>query len=151
MALWFFHKVVWFVLAAMFEGILLPSNMAAKSTFCLYLVKRLIVALRCAVNGTTSSFQQFSLMFRCKVSVQKEVIHSFIKSHFRHMTSYKLTHLKKMVRIWKTKSLLFCLRYDPLIVFLKAKSYNFHFHENDVTWPLSANGLLKIALMVYLS
>ena len=26
--------------------------------------------------------------------------------------------------------------------FLKAKSYNFHFHKNDVTWPLSANGLL---------
>ena len=25
--------------------------------------------------------------------------------------------------------------------FLKAKSCNFHFHKNDVTWPLSANGL----------
>ena len=24
----------------------------------------------------------------------------------------------------------------------KAKSCNFHFHKNDVTWPLSANGLL---------
>ena len=60
------------------------------------------------------------------------------------MTSYELTHFKKMVRVWKTKSLLFCLRYDPLIVFLKAKSYNFHFHENDVTWPLSANGLLSL-------
>ena len=24
--------------------------------------------------------------------------------------------------------------------FLKAKSYNFHFHKNDVTWPLSAKG-----------
>ena len=47
------------VLAAMLEGILLPSNMAAKTTFCLYLVKRLIVTLRCAVNVTTSSFQQF--------------------------------------------------------------------------------------------
>ena len=35
MALWFFNKVVWFVLAAMLEGILLPSNMAAKTTFCL--------------------------------------------------------------------------------------------------------------------
>ena len=30
--------------------ILLPSNMAAKTTFCLHLVKRLIVMLRCAVN-----------------------------------------------------------------------------------------------------
>ena len=32
---------------------------AAKTTFCLYLVKRLIVTLRCAENVTTSSFQQF--------------------------------------------------------------------------------------------
>ena len=33
-----FNKVVSFVLAAMLEGILLPSNMAAKTTFCLDLV-----------------------------------------------------------------------------------------------------------------
>ena len=57
MALWFFNKVLWFVLAAMLEVILLPSNMAAKTSFCLYPVKRLIVTLRCAVNVTTSSFQ----------------------------------------------------------------------------------------------
>ena len=54
-----FNKVVSFVLAAMLEGIFLPSNIAAKTTFCLYLVKRLIVTLRCAVNFTTSSFQHF--------------------------------------------------------------------------------------------
>ena len=36
-----------------------PSNMAAKTTFCLYLVKRFIVMLRCAVNDTTSSFEHF--------------------------------------------------------------------------------------------
>ena len=41
------------------DGILLPSNMAAKTNFCLYLVQRLIVTLRCAVNVTTSSFQHF--------------------------------------------------------------------------------------------
>ena len=35
------------------------KHMAAKTAFCLYLVKRLIVTLRCAVNVTTSSFQQF--------------------------------------------------------------------------------------------
>ena len=37
MALWFFNKVVWIVLAAMLEGKLLPSNMAglaAKTTVC---------------------------------------------------------------------------------------------------------------------
>ena len=59
MALLFFNKVVRFVLAAMLEGILLPSNMAAKTTFCLRLVKLLIVTLRCAVNVTTSFFQHF--------------------------------------------------------------------------------------------
>ena len=29
----------------------------------------------------------------------------------------------------------------PTNRFSKAKSYNFHFHKSDVTWPLSANGL----------
>ena len=33
------------------------------------------------------------------------------------MTIYELIHFKKMVRVWKTKSPLFCLRYDPPIVF----------------------------------
>ena len=32
-------------IAAMLEGILLPSNMVVKTTFCLYFVKRLIVTL----------------------------------------------------------------------------------------------------------
>ena len=59
MALLFFKKVVSVVLAAMLKGILLPSNMAAKTTSCLYLVKRLIVTLRCAVNLTTLSFPHF--------------------------------------------------------------------------------------------
>ena len=54
-----FIVLYFIVLAAMLEGILLPSNMAAKTTFCLYLVKRLIVTLRCPVNVTTSSFQHF--------------------------------------------------------------------------------------------
>ena len=47
-----------------------------------------------------------------KICVQKEV-----KSHFGHVTSYELTHFKKTVPVRKTKLLLFCLRYDPLIVF----------------------------------
>ena len=42
MALWFFNKVVWFVLAAMLEGILLPSNMAAKTTFTRILIRYLL-------------------------------------------------------------------------------------------------------------
>ena len=61
-----FQQLVWFVLAAMLEGILLPSNKPAKTTFCLYLVKRLIVTLRGAVNVTTSSFQHFTWTLSAK-------------------------------------------------------------------------------------
>ena len=126
MALWIFNKVVWFVLAVMLEGILLPSNMAAKTAFCLYLIfiKRVVVTLRYAVNATTSSFQHFPWSFKCKICVQKEVIHNFKKSHFGHVTSYELTCFKKMVRVWKTKSLLL-----PTNRFSKAKWYNFHFRK----------------------
>ena len=102
----------------------MPSNMAAKTTFCLYLVKLLIVTLRCTLNVNTLSFPHFSY----KICVQKEVIHNFKKkSHFGHVTSYELIHFKKMVRVWKTKWLLFCLRYDPLIVFRRQNDINFIF------------------------
>ena len=57
------------------------------------------------------------------------------------MTSYELTHFKKMVRVWKTKSLFFLFKIWPSNRFSRVKSYNFHFHKNYVTWPLSANGL----------
>ena len=66
-----FNKVVWFVLATMLEGILLPSNRRAKTTFCLYLVKRLIATLRWAVNVTTSSFQHFSWSLSTKFVFKK--------------------------------------------------------------------------------
>ena len=69
---------------AMLEGTLLPSNMATKTTFCLYLVKRLILTLRCAVNATT-----ISLMFKCNISVQKETVRSFKK-----MTSWSGDQLR---------------------------------------------------------
>ena len=72
MALWFFNKVVWFVLATMLEGIPLPSNMADKTTLYLYLVKRLIVTLRCAENVTTSSFQQFPWSLSAKFLFRKK-------------------------------------------------------------------------------
>ena len=93
--LWFLNKVVWLVLAAKLEGILLPSNMAVKTTFCIYLVKRLLVTLRCPVNVTTSSFQHFLWSLSAKFAFKKEVINSFKKSHFGHVTSYELTHFKK--------------------------------------------------------
>ena len=43
------------------------------------------------------------------------------------MTSYELTHFMKMVRVQETKSLLFCLRYDPLIVFQRQNHINLIF------------------------
>ena len=43
------------------------------------------------------------------------------------MTIYELIHFKKMVRVWKTKSPLFCLRYDPLIVFRRQNHITFIF------------------------
>ena len=43
------------------------------------------------------------------------------------MTSYGLSHFKQMVRVWKTKSLLFCLRDDPLIVFRRQNHVTFIF------------------------
>ena len=64
------------------------------------------------------------------------------------MTSYEPTHFKKMVRAWKTKITIILFKTRPTNGFLKAKSYNFHFHKNDVTWPLSANGLLFIWFFV---
>ena len=47
-----------------------------------------------------------------------------------------------MVRVWKTISLLFCLRYDPLILFRRQNHVTFIFMKT-VTWPLSANGLFR--------
>ena len=118
----------------MLEGVLLPSNMAAKTTFCLYLVKRLIVTLGCAESVTTFIFSTIFLKFEWKNFCSERGNSQVLKITFCHMPSYETTHFKKMVRVWKTKSLLFCLRYDPLMVFWR-QNHNFHFHKNDVTWP----------------
>ena len=42
-------------------------------------------------------FSTFSSKFKCKICVQKEVIHNFKN----HVTIYELTHFKKMVRVEK--------------------------------------------------
>ena len=47
-------------------GHTLPSNMVAKTIFCLYRVKFLIVMFRCVINVTTSSFQHFPLSLIAK-------------------------------------------------------------------------------------
>ena len=108
--------------------------LAAKTTFCLCIVKRLIVTLRCAVNVTTSSYQHFPWRLSAKLVFREAVIHNFKNQKFWSHDQLQLTHIMKMVRVGNTKSLLFCLRYYPLIVFRRQNS--FHFHKNDVTWPL---------------
>ena len=57
------------------------------------------------------------------------------------MTSYELTHFKKIVWIWKTKTLLFCLRYDLLIIFRRQNHITFIFiktmsHDLLVQMPI---------------
>ena len=47
-----------------------------------------------------------------------------------------------MVRVWKTKSVLVCLRYDPLTVLRRQDHLTLSFIKM-ITWPLSANGLLR--------
>ena len=80
MALWFLDKAVWFVLAAVLEGILLPSNVAAKATLCLYLVKHFDIYVQMCCKRYNIIFSTFSLKFTSKICFQKEVIHNF-KNH----------------------------------------------------------------------
>ena len=62
------------------------------------------------------------------------------------MTSHELSHFNEMVRVWKTKSLLFCLRYDPLIVFWRKNHISFIFIKT-----MSHDLLVQIAYPVRLS
>ena len=43
-------------------------------------------------------FSTFSLKFKCKICVQREVIHNF-KNHILVVTIYGLIHFKKMVPV----------------------------------------------------
>ena len=52
-------------------GHTLAPNMADKTTFCLDLVKRLIVTLRCVVNVPTSTFQHSPWSLRAKFVFRK--------------------------------------------------------------------------------
>ena len=57
------------------------------------------------------------------------------------MTSYELTHLKKMVPVWKTNSLLLSFRYDQVIVVRRQNHVIFIFikmmsHDFLVQWPI---------------
>ena len=73
------------------------------------------------------------------------------------MTSYELTHFKKMVQVWKTKSLLFCWRYDPLIVFCRKNHITFIFIKtmsHDLLAQMaysSQNSLIHFILVILAS
>ena len=58
----------------------------------------------------------FFFKFKCKICVQKEVIHNF-KNHI--LVTWPATKLLILRKWWglRNQSLLFCLRYDPLITF----------------------------------
>ena len=60
---------------------------------------------------------------------QWDINNFFISDVICKMPNYSppLSHFKKMVLVWKTKSLLFCFRYDPLIVFPRQNHVTFIF------------------------
>ena len=88
-------------------------------------------------------FSTLSLKFKCKICVQKEEIHNFYFENHILVTwpAMNLVIFKKMVWVWKTKSLLFCLRYDPLIVFQRQNHITFIFIKTMSHDLLSSNGL----------
>jgi len=80
-------------------------------------------------------FSTFSLKFKYKICFHKEVVHNYNNHILVSWPATNLIILRKWWGVWKTKSLLFCLRCEPLMVFWRQN------HINDVTWPFSANGL----------
>ena len=88
-------------------------------------------------------FSTLSLKFKCKICVQKEEIHNFYFENHILVTwpAMNLVIFKKMVWVWKTKSLLFCLRYDPLIIFQRQNHITFIFIKTMSHDLLSSNGL----------
>ena len=128
MALWFFNKVVWFVLAVMLEGILLPSNMAAKTTFCLHLVELLIVMFRCATNVTTSFFNIFLGSLSAKFVFRKKWFVIF-KITFWSRDQLQTYSFYDSGAGLKNQISIILFRIWPTNHFLKAKLYNFHLHK----------------------
>ena len=85
----------------MLEGTAFPSNMAAKTTTWLYLVKRLIVMLKFVVNTATDNISlTIFLKLKCKICIQEDVIHKLRKSHSAHVTRYEITHFKEVMQVF---------------------------------------------------
>ena len=59
------------------------------------------------------------------------------------MVTWQTSNLLILRKWWRlaNKITIILFKILPTNRFLKKKSYSFHFHENDVTWPLGANGL----------
>ena len=87
------------------------------------------------------NFSTFSLKFKRKICVQKELIHHFKNQILVTWPTTDLLILRKWCR-FENKITIFLFKTWPTNRFWRKKSYNFHFHKNDVTWPLSASGLL---------
>ena len=87
-------------------------------------------------------FSTFSLKFKCKICVQKEVIHNFTNHILVSWPAANLLILRKSSGFEKLNHR-FLFKIWPTYRFSKEKSYNFDFHKNNVTWPLSANDLLS--------
>ena len=62
-------------------------------------------------------FSIFSLKFKCKIWIQKEVM-----SYFGHVTSYELTYFKEMVRVWKTVLFIIVFRRKNHMTFIFIKT-----------------------------
>ena len=63
-------------------------HVGGHTTFCLYLVKRVIVTLRCAVNATPSSFQHFSWSLSAKFVFRKSKREWFKRANSPYMTLF---------------------------------------------------------------
>ena len=69
---------------------------------------------------------------------------NYLKPEIWEETQFKGDILQHMYSLGLKKQITIILfKVWPTDHFSKAKSYNFRFRKNDVTWPLSANGLFK--------
>ena len=137
MALWFFSKVVWFVFPPCWRA-RRPKLLFAHVLLNIWWLRYAQMCCKCY----HIIFSTFSLKFKRKICVQKEVIHN-LKNHI--LVTWPATNvliLRKWCGFEKLNHHLF--KIWPTNRFLKAKSFNLHFYKNDVTWPLSANGLFPL-------
>ena len=109
----------------MLDGTSLPSNMAANTTSCLYLVKRLIVTLTCAVNVTTSSLQHFPWRLSAKLVVFRKRSFIILKISFWSRDQIRTYSFLENGAGLKNKITLILFKIWPTHHFSKIRSYNF--------------------------